>query len=261
MELEGKLALVTGAASGIGAAVTRLLVQRGARVFAADINGAKLKELADELRQGIVPYQVDISERAQVEAMVSKAIDSLQGLNVLVNNAGIGSVGRAADLDPDEWRKVLAVDLDAAFLASRSALPKLIEQRGNIVCTASISGLGGDYGFTAYNTAKAGLIGLVRNMAVDYAEQGVRVNAVSPGMTKTPMTDVMPEASRQAFAATVPMRRPGKPEEVAEVIAFLASDRASYVTGQNIVVDGGLMAHTGQPNIFALRASRLAKST
>jgi meso-butanediol dehydrogenase/(S,S)-butanediol dehydrogenase/diacetyl reductase len=254
MELDGRLALVTGAASGIGAAVARLMVRRGARVFAADVDGAKLAGLATELGEAVVPYVVDLSERAQVEAMVVAAVQALGGLDILVNNAGIGSLARATDLDPDEWRKVMAIDLDAVFFASRAALPALIARRGNIVCTASISGMAADYRFTAYNAAKAGLIGLVRNLAIDYAPEGVRVNAVSPGYTLTPITEPMLQPVREAFAATIPMRRAAQPEEIAEVIAFLASDRASYVTGQNIAVDGGKMAHTGQPDVYEMHA-------
>lgn len=255
MELNGKLALVTGAASGIGAAVTQLFVARGARVFAADLNADKLAELTQRLGKAVIPYRVDIAERAQAEKMVADAITALGGLDILINNAGIGHVARAADLNPDDWRRVLAVDLDAVFWASRVALPTLVQRRGNIVCTASISGIGADYGFAAYNTAKAGLIGLVRNMALDYATQGVRVNAVSPGFTQTPLA-AMPEASQKAFCARIPMQRAAQPEEIAETVAFLASDRASYITGQNIAVDGGITAHTGQPNIFTLWAER-----
>ncbi len=258
-EFADKLALVTGAASGIGAAVTDMLVRRGARVFAADLNRDKLNELAQRSNGSVIPYCVDIAVRDQAEAMVSHAVSALGGLDILVNNAGIGHVARAADLNPDDWRRVLTIDLDAVFWASRVALPTLVPRRGNIVCTASISGIGGDYGFAAYNTAKAGLIGLVRNMAVDYAAQGVRVNAVSPGFTDTPLAN-MPEASRKAFCARVPMQRWARPEEIAEVIAFLASDRASYITGQNIVADGGITAHTGQPNIFALWEERSKQS-
>jgi meso-butanediol dehydrogenase/(S,S)-butanediol dehydrogenase/diacetyl reductase len=261
MEFQGKLALVTGAASGIGAAVTRLFVQRGARVVAVDLDRGKLDALAAELGAAVIPHAADLSDRAQTEAMVAAAIKALGGLDILINNAGIGSLARATDLDPEEWRKVMAVDLDAVFLASRAALPALIARRGNIVSTASISGMGGDYGFTVYNAAKAGVIGLTRAMAVDYAAEGVRVNAVSPGYTLTPMTAPSRAEVRAAFIDGIPMRRGAAPEEIAEVIAFLASDRASYVTGQNIAVDGGLTAHTGQPDVLSLRARFAAKSS
>lgn len=259
MEFAGKLALVTGAGSGIGAAVARLLVARGARVFAADVQMQGLDALVGELGEAVIPYKVDLASQAETEAMVAAAIEALGGLDVLINNAGVGSFARATDLDPDEWRRVMAVDLDAVFLASRAALPALLARRGAIVCTASISGMAADYGFTAYNAAKAGLLGLVRNLAIDYAPQGVRVNAVSPGYTATPMTGRSAAAVQAAFAAAVPMRRAAAPEEIAEVICFVASDRASYMTGANIVVDGGVTAHTGQPDIAAIYAAAAHK--
>jgi len=255
MEFEGKLALVTGAGSGIGAAVSRLLAAGGARVFAADRDERALEALARDLGDMVVPHKVDLAERDQTEAMVPAAIETLGGLDVLVNNAGIGSLGRATEIDPDEWRKVMAIDLDAVFLACRAAMPALIARRGAIVCTASISGMAADYGFTAYNAAKAGLLGLVRNLAIDYAAQGVRVNAVSPGYTRTSLTQAVPPLVEAAFIAAVPMKRAATPAEIAEVICFLASPRASYVTGANIVVDGGLTAHTGQPDIRAIYAA------
>ena len=255
MEFAGKLAIVTGAASGIGLAVTRLLVQRGARVAACDLALDGLNTLAAELGTAIVPLQADLADSAQVEPMVAEAIGKLGGLNILVNNAGIGSLARATDLSFEEWRKVMAIDLDAVFLASRAAMPALAAARGNIVCTGSISGIAADYSFPAYNAAKAGLLGLVRNLAIDYARDDVRVNAVSPGYTATPLTNRSSQAVRDAFIAAVPMGRPAAPEEIAEVIAFLASDRASYVTGQNFIADGGISAHTGQPDIIALYKS------
>lgn len=257
MEFEGKLALVTGAASGIGAALTRIFVERGARVFATDLDADKLRTLARELGAGVIPYGVDLAEPSQVEAMVHAAIRALGGLDVLVNNAGIGSLARATDLAPEDWRRLMAVNLDAAFYAARAALPALIERRGNIVCTASVSGMAADYRFTGYNVSKAALIALVRSLAVDYAEEGVRVNAVSPGYTLTPLTDPMMGSVREAWKDSVPMRRAARPEEIAEVIAFLASARASYITGENVVVDGGKMAHTGQPDVYRMHAKEL----
>lgn len=249
MTLENRIALVTGAASGIGAATTKLLVGRGARVFAVDLNSDGLTALVDELGPAVTPHCANMARRDEVEGMVAAAVDALGGLDILVNNAGIGSLGEAADLDPEEWRQVMAVDLDAVFLASRVALPHLLERSGCIVNTASISGMGADYAFTAYNTAKAAVINLTRVMAIDYAARGVRVNAVSPGYIDTPLVSAMPGEIVEAFVSGIPMARAGTAGEIAAVIAFLASDEASYLTGQNIAVDGGITAHTGQPNI------------
>jgi len=256
MDFDGKCALVTGAASGIGRATARLLVQRGARVVAADIDAGGLHALEAELGGAVIPHTADLEQPAQVEAMVAAAVAALGGLDVLVSNAGVGAVGRAGELDPAVWRRIMAIDLDAAFLAARAALPALIARRGAMVFTASVSGMAADYGLTPYNVAKAGLIGLVRNLAVDYAAEGVRVNAISPGYTSTPPTEAMPAGVQAAYVGRVPMGRAGRPEEIAEVIAFLASERASYLTGQNIAVDGGLMAHTGWPDPATLRAAQ-----
>jgi meso-butanediol dehydrogenase/(S,S)-butanediol dehydrogenase/diacetyl reductase len=247
----GKRAVVTGAASGIGAAVVRLLCDEGAVVLAVDTNHDGLAALVAASGVGAFAHVADLARQDEVEAMIAAAVARFDGLDILVNNAGIGSLARAADLDPADWRRVMAVDLDAVFYAARVALPHLAASRGCIVNTASISGVGADYGFTAYNAAKAGVLGLTRVLAIDHARQGVRVNAVSPGFTATPMTALMPATVTDAFAAAVPMGRAGTPEEMADAIAFLASDRASYITGQNLIVDGGISAHTGQPDVVA----------
>ncbi len=250
MTLEGKRAIVTGAASGIGAATARLLMARGARVVAVDVAG---DALADAVAgSDLIPHVADLSDQAAVEAMIAFAVERLDGLDILVNNAGIGALAKTADLDPATWRKVMAIDLDAVFYAARKALPHLVESRGCIVNTASISGIGADYGFAAYNAAKAGVIGLTRVMAIDYAKDGVRVNAVSPGFTETAMVTHMPPAIRDAYLARIPMRRAGTAEDMARAIAFLASADAGYVTGHNLVVDGGITAHTGQPDIIGV---------
>jgi meso-butanediol dehydrogenase/(S,S)-butanediol dehydrogenase/diacetyl reductase len=200
MRFDGKVALVTGAASGIGADTTRRLVKEGARVLAVDVNRDGLSALVKELGElTTVAHAADMSNRAEVEGMVSAAVERFGRLDILFNNAGVGSNGRAADLDPDEWHRVMKIDVDAVFYACRVALPHLIEVRGNIVNTASISGMAADYGLTAYNTAKAAVIALTRVIAIDYAPQGVRVNAISPGFTLSPMLDLMPQGLKEAL--------------------------------------------------------------
>jgi len=251
MSFEDKAAIVTGGASGIGAAAVRRLARAGVRVLAVDVNADGLGALVAEFGDAVQPHVADLTDRTQVEGAVAAAVERFGRLDILVNNAGIGSLARVTDLDPEEWRWVMAIDVDAVFLACRVALPHLIETKGCVVNTASISGIAADYGFTAYNTAKAAVLGLTRVMAIDYAAQGVRINAVSPGFTQTPLTRPMPQELQDMYAASVPMRRAGSPDEIAAVIVFLTSDDASYITGQNIVADGGLMATTGSPDHIA----------
>ncbi len=248
---ENKAALVTGGASGIGAATVRRLARAGASVLAVDMNAEGLNALVEELGNAVNPHIADLTDRGQVEGAVAAAVERFGKLDILVNNAGIGSLARATDLDPEEWRRVMAIDVDAVFFACRVALPHLIASQGCIVNTASISGMAADYGFTAYNTAKAAVIGLTRVMAIDYAAQGVRVNAVSPGLTQTPLIQMMPQQLQDLYASNIPMKRAAGPDEIAAVIVFLTSKDASYITGQNIPVDGGLMATTGSPDHIA----------
>jgi meso-butanediol dehydrogenase/(S,S)-butanediol dehydrogenase/diacetyl reductase len=181
----GKVALVTGAASGIGAATARRLRSEGARVALADLNEPAGTALAKELAgddDGASFHSVDVAELASVERLVAEVVGRFGRLDVLVNNAGIGSFGETPDVDPEQWHRVIAVDLHSVFYGCRTAIPELSRAGGGaIVNTASISGLGGDYGFAAYNAAKGAVVNYTRTLALDHAKDGIRTNAVCPG--------------------------------------------------------------------------------
>ncbi|MDE2562330.1 MAG: SDR family oxidoreductase [Sphingomonadales bacterium] len=249
----GRVALVTGGASGIGAAAVRQFHREGACVVIADVDAAGGTALAGELGARARFHATDVSDYDAVEALVLEAVSAFGRLDVLFNNAGIGSFSPIPDLAVEDWQRVIATDLNGVFYGMKAAIPVMREQGGGaIVNTASISGLSGDYGFAAYNAAKAGVINLTRTAAIDHAREGIRVNAVCPGPVDTPIIAGISEVPglRATWDDAVPMGRFARPEEIAEVAAFLASDAASYVTGAIIPVDGGVTAHTGQPNLL-----------
>ena len=249
---ENKAVVITAAASGIGLAAARRFAAEGARLALCDIDGEALAARAHDVgigRERLLLATVDVRENKALEAFVADAAGRYGCIDVLVNNAGAGRRGRVQDLGDDDWRHVMGVSLDSVFHASRAAMPHLVATRGAIVNVASISGLAGDGGNAAYNAAKAAVINLTRAMAVDAGRDGVRVNAIAPGLTATPMTERMRAAPRvmEQYKDRIPLARAGQPDEIAAAICFLASNDASYINGVCLPVDGGLSAWTGQP--------------
>ena len=247
MSLEQRVAIVTGAASGVGRATTELLRERGAHVVAVDVSSAVHALASGD--DGIAAVEGDASATATAEQAVSTALGRWGRIDVLVNNAATILWKSIVDTTDEEWDRVLAVNVRSAFVHCRAVLPRMIEQgRGAIVSTASISGLVGLPGQTAYCTSKGALVQLTRQLAVEYGSQGIRVNAVAPGAIDTPFlrtfVDAQPDptALEAAIAASHPLGRLSTAEEIARTIVFLASDDASFVTGAIFSVDGGFTA-------------------
>jgi len=266
MRFDGKVVLVSGAGSGIGRATALGFAARGARVAAADIDRAKVEAVVAEIAaaggaaRAIV---ADAGAPAGIEAMIGGAVEAFGGLDILHNNAfgqpalppGQSRLAFTADVDEKVWAHTIELGLTGVFRAMKRAIPELLRRGGGaIVNTASISGLFADFAIGAYNAAKAGVVNLTRVAAIEYAARGIRVNCVCPGAIDTPL--LRPSLSIAGFAeatmAAIPMRRLGQPEEMANVVLFLASDLASYVTGAAVVADGGLTAQTGLPTRIPL---------
>jgi 2-hydroxycyclohexanecarboxyl-CoA dehydrogenase len=246
MRLEGKAALVTGGASGIGAATSRRLAAEGARVAVADVNVEGAREVAGEIDGAAV--EMDVTDSGSVRAGLAAAAEAVGPLDVAVNNAGTDRFGWFTKVDEADWDVVLAVNLRGTLAVTHALLPSMHERGGGaIVNVASEAGRVGSQGSAVYSAAKAGVIGFTKAIALESARYGVRCNAVAPGPIDTPLLNAAPEVLgelgarlRQGMIDATAMHRIGQPDEVAAAIAFLASDDASYVTGQTLNVSGGL---------------------
>ena len=241
----GKVAVVTGGSNGIGAAIAARFAAEGAKVMIADIQPPATTDA------NIAFIQTDATSALDVAGVVDATRQNWGRIDILVNNAGLGALVETPDMDEDLWDKVFAINIRAIYLFCKYAIPVMRANGGAIVNIASISGLAGDYGMGAYNASKGAVINYTRSLAMDCARDGIRVNAVCPGLIETAMTALAvarPE-DRTAWLSPIPLARMGQPEEIASVVAFLASDDASYMTGSIVTADGGITAHTGQPNI------------
>jgi len=250
--LDGHKAIVTGGGSGIGRATSRRMAEEGAAVAVLDLDGDAAKKVAEEV--GGVGYAVDVGDPDALRRVVDDAAAQLGGLSLLYNNAGTAAFGRLHEMEPAEWERVLRVNLTGVYAGFRAAVPHMLEGGGgSIVSTASISGTRPAAGEGPYSASKAAVAALTASAALEYAPH-IRVNAVSPGMIRTGMTAPMFEVftdQQERFEQGTPAGRVGQPEDIADVVVFLCSDLARFVTGQNIVVDGGLTLHgSGVDGLF-----------
>ena len=248
-DLTGMTALVTGASGGIGSAVARALAGQGARLALSGSNPSKLRSFREELNaefgpkdsDGHVEITCDLSDTKQVEELVPATIDTLGQLDILVNNAGVTRDNLAMRMKDEEWDQVMKINLEAAFRLMRAAARPMMKARfGRIVTVTSVVGATGNPGQVNYAAAKAGLVGMTKSFAKEVASRGITANCVAPGFIRTPMTDVLPDAQKDALNQRIPMGRMGSGEDIGAAVAYLASREAEYVTGQTIHVNGGM---------------------
>jgi NAD(P)-dependent dehydrogenase (short-subunit alcohol dehydrogenase family) len=252
MKLEQRVAVITGAGSGIGQAMARLFAREGARILAADVNESTAQETAHMITETggtCRTFAVDVSRPDQVRAMIDQAIAAFGRIDILCNNAGIGSTTDVVECEPDEWDRVMTVNVKSVYLGCKYAIPHMLAQGGGVIVnTASVAGMVGLPKRASYSASKGAVIALTRQVAVEYVEQGIRVNCLCPGTVDSPWVGRLlqqaddPVAARQALVARQPLGRLGTPEEIAAAALYLVSDDAAFITGTGLVIDGGLTA-------------------
>ena len=240
-DLTGKSALVTGATGGIGAAIARALHRQGATVALSGTRRSVLDELAGALKERVHVLPCNLADKDEVEALVPKAEETMGKLDILVANAGVARDNLLVQLRDVDWDQVVAVNLTATFRLARAAVRSMMRRRfGRIIGITSVVGVTGNPGQTNYTASKAGMIGLIKSIAAEYAKRGVTANLIAPGFIATAMTEKLNDKQREAILARVPAGRLGSGADVAAAAVFLASDEAGYVTGQTLHVNGGM---------------------
>lgn len=260
MELENKISVITGATSGIGEATVYRFVEEGAKVVFCGRRSDRGLEVEDKARDRAKAkgstgqarfFQCDVAEEAQAKALADFVKSTYGNCEVLFNNAGIHQSGKLHETKPADWERIMRIDVFGTYIVSYYLIPQMLERKyGTIINMSSVSGLLGDTEMVAYNTAKGAITNMTRCMALDYARDGIRVNAVCPGITRTEISqntfDSVPGAE-ETFRNAVPIRSIAEGEEVANTVVFLASRKADFINGVNLPIDGGMTAHTGQP--------------
>jgi len=240
-ELTGKTALVTGATGGIGGAIARALHKQGATIAISGTRREALDQMANELKDRVHVLPCNLADKDQVEALVPQAEAAMEKLDILVANAGITRDNLFVQLNDEDWESVININLTATFRLSRAAMKTMMRRRhGRIIGITSVVGVTGNPGQGNYTAAKAGMIGMMKSIAKEYARRGVTANCVAPGFIASPMTDKLNDKQREAILQMVPANRLGSGEDIAAAVVYLASDEAAYVTGQTLHVNGGM---------------------
>ncbi|MFN8672391.1 MAG: beta-ketoacyl-ACP reductase [Candidatus Sericytochromatia bacterium] len=243
MRLKDKVAIVTGAGQGIGEAITRKFVAEGAFVAMVDVNEKNLVNLANELNKDgekVLPFTLDVTNAEQVKGLVAKLVEKNKKIDIVVNNAGITRDNLVVKTSEADWDAVMNINLKAPFVMVKEVFPVMKEQKSGVILNASSVSSLGNVGQSNYAASKAGLIGLTKTWALEFARYNVRANVIGPGFTETPMVQTVPDKVKEKIVEKIPLRRFATPEEIANAYCFLASDEASFITGQVLFVDGGL---------------------
>jgi 3-oxoacyl-[acyl-carrier protein] reductase len=242
MAVDVRIGLITGGATGIGAAIVRRYVQAGVHVAICDVDEESGEKLAAEIGDSARFFRLDIADEKQVNDVVERIYGDFSRIDFLINNAGINNDKLLIRMSKDDWDRVVQVNLTGTFLVTKAVVKHMMKQRyGRIVNIASVIGLIGNFGQTNYAASKAGIVAFTKSCAKEFSSRNINVNAIAPGFIETRMTDGIPEEIKQTYLKLIPLGRFGQPADVANLVFFLTSDEASYITGQTLCVDGGMV--------------------